>query len=219
MDTEAFGHRSFFAKERFYISTETGAGVKTLFIGKKRLCLGKTPLYWFKAPVPKLFGHEADQQTFVPAQSCFGSMLAKKVETPFISTWKLYSHLFLLENCTGFGCLSLRDWTVLKKNNGCREQKYSKMTKRAESGIEDKWCRKSFLTGKAEINTSETLQVCSYLYIFTFILVHFFSPLSSFISGSLFFSFTFFIFLSLARGWCRRGGRSANIEVKLRFYL
>ena len=59
---------------------------KNFFIGKKRLCLGKTPLYWFKAPVPKLFGHEADQQTFVSAQSCFGSMLAKKVETPFIST-------------------------------------------------------------------------------------------------------------------------------------
>jgi len=60
-----------------------------------------------------------------------------------------------------------------------------------------------------------------FLYIYIFFLFFFpLFPLSFLFLFSLpFRSFTFFIFLSLGRGWCRRGARSAKIEVKLRFYL
>ena len=77
----------------------------------------------------------------------------------------------------------------------------------------------------------------SYLHIFTslssHLLIFSLSLLSSLLSLSPvslpFLSLAFFIFLSLGRGWCRRGvtkrqpfrneGRSSKTEEKLRFYL
>ena len=176
-------HTFFLTQELFCKQSETGERVKILLYREETLVFGgETPLYWFKAPLPKLFGHGSPSTNV-----CFSTGLLwlnfclKKVETSFF---------FHLKIVRGFGCPSLQDWTVLKKNNGCGWQKYSKITKTAESGIEDKWCRKAFLTGKAEINNMWNapgiyLSLLLYFYIFIF-----FSP--SFLFPFFFFSRSLF---------------------------
>ena len=103
--------------------SKTGVRVKTLLYREETLLSREeTPLYWFKAPSPKLFCHGGPSinvsfsTELLWLNVCFKKRL---VETSFISTRKSWGIW-----------MSLHDGTVLKTNNGCGWQTYSKMTKK-----------------------------------------------------------------------------------------
>ena len=60
-------------------------------------------------------------------------------------------HLFPPENREGFGCPCTMG-QCSKRTMDVDDKNIQKWQKRSESRIEDKWCRKAFLTGKAEIS-------------------------------------------------------------------
>ena len=103
--------------------SETGVRVKTLLYREETLLSREeTPLYWFKAPSPKLFCHGGPSTNVsFSTELLWLNVCSKKslVETSFISTRKSWGIW-----------MSLHDGTVLKTNNGCGWQKIFKNDKK-----------------------------------------------------------------------------------------
>ena len=103
--------------------SKTGVRVKTLLYREETLLpREETPLYWFKAPSPKLLCHAGPSTSIsFSTELLWLNVCLKKhlVQTSSISkrnSWGIW--------------MSLHNGTVLKTNNGCGWQKYAKMKKK-----------------------------------------------------------------------------------------
>ena len=158
LHVNAFAHKNFTQKlikrRRFYTEKllNTGASTHILFdtgaflqtirnwgTGKNSFVSGRNACVW-------------ERTAFVLGQSAGTKIVWPRKPTTNVcfSTELLYFHPKIVRDLDVFLCktgqFSKRTMDVDGKN------KYSKITKRAESGIEDQWCRKAFLAGKPEIN-------------------------------------------------------------------
>ena len=172
LHVNAFAHKNFTQKlikrRRFYTEKllNTGASTHILFdtgaflqtirnwgTGKNSFVSGRNACVWERTAF--VLGQSAGTKIVWPRKPttnvCFSTeLLWLNVCLEKKGGDIIYFHPKIVRDLDVFLCktgqFSKRTMDVDGKN------KYSKITKRAESGIEDQWYRKAFLAGKPEIN-------------------------------------------------------------------